>query len=110
MERTYVYMCHSCSCFYLTNKKLFDEDLYCPECDASDQLIGEYEDEQMLTDALSQLFKDDYDLAPCDNYDLIKDKYCPPEFRFWELGQYEPGSEEYLSLEKYLQSLLKGKK
>lgn len=96
-KNTYLYMHHDASVFFLQNRALSPEELYCSYCDASDTLIGCYDDERTLAAKLRQLFEEGYDLIPCDEYLDIKDKYCPPELRLWELSQFEEQSPEYVA-------------
>lgn len=97
MNRTYLYMHHDALCFFLRDRELTAEELYCEYCDASDTLIGCYDSEQMLAAQLRRLFEEGYDLEACDEYLDIKDKYCPPALRLWELEQFETGSSDYLA-------------
>lgn len=97
MERTYVYR-HPCEdLFYLKTG----------EADSGDALIGCFEEERDLARTLRQLFERGYDLAPCDDYQEIKGKYCPPRLRLRELEAFEAGSPEYLAYEARLKEAAK---
>lgn len=84
MTKTYLYMDHSGMEFYLSDRERTAEEMYCPLCESSDELIGIYEDEETFSVKLLELFTGGYDLLPCNNYNEIKEKYCPPELREWE--------------------------
>lgn len=104
MKRTYLYMHHDAFVFFLRDQALSPEELYCSYCDASDTLLGRYDDERALAAKLRQLFEEGYDLIPCDEYLDIKDKHCPPELRLWELGQFKEGSAEYMAYSQRLKN------
>lgn len=84
MTKTYVYMDHSGMEFYLSDRERTAAEMYCSLCECSDELIGIYDDEEALRAKLVELFTAGLDLLPCDNYNEIKDKYCPLELREWE--------------------------
>lgn len=102
MKRTYLYLHHDGFSFFLENRELTSEEQYCKHCDASDTLVGYFDSETALAEQMRRLFASGYDLISCDDYLDIKDKYCPPELRLWELGQFEEGSCEYAA---YVQRL-----
>lgn len=104
MNRTYLYMNHDALCFFLRARELTSEELYCEYCDDSDTLIGCCDNEQELAVQLRQLFEKGLDLVACDEYLDIKGKYCPPELRLWELGQFETGSPEHIAYEQRLKN------
>lgn len=79
MEKTYVYMHHTGFDFYLSNRELSQQELYCPHCEESDILLGSYSTEEALSEKLGWLFAEGYDLMPCEDYDQIRQKYCPPD-------------------------------
>lgn len=95
MRKTYLYMHHDAGLFFLRDQALSPKELYCSYCDAFDTLLGCYDDERALAVKLRQLFEEGYDLIPCEEYLDIKDRYCPPELRLWELIQFKVGSPEY---------------
>lgn len=95
MEKTYVYLHHQGFDFYLSNREKSDAELYCCLCDESDFLLGVYETEEALVAKLDSLFREGYDLLPCENYNTLKDKYCPPELRAWE-KEWEAKREELI--------------
>ena len=84
MERIYIYMDHFGAEFYLSNRERTAEEIYCPICESSDELIGIFEDEATLVVKLEELFKEGYDLLPCNNYAEIKSRYCSPKLNGWE--------------------------
>lgn len=84
MKRVYVYIHHQGFDFFLENRELSPEACYCDYCQCSDVLFGCYNEEAALAEALQGLFEQGYDLVPCDDYNEIKEKYCPPELRKWE--------------------------
>ena len=93
--------------FFLSDRKLSEEECYCVACDELDELVGEYDDEQAFADKLKDLCEDGFDFIASsgNNYNEIKDKYCPVELREWELGQFEEDSEEYKKLKERFEKL-----
>ena len=104
MNLTYVYMHHDASVFFLTERALTSDELYCPYCNASDSLIGCYDNENLMAKQLLSLFESGYDLIPCDDYLDIKDRYCPPKYRLWELEQFTEDSAEYAAYAQRLKT------
>ena len=102
MNNVYIYMHHDAFTFYLTDRKLSPKERYCAHCDASDELLVCCNSEQIFAEHLKKLFEDGYDLAPCENYLEIKDKYCPPNLRRWELDQFADRPDLYLAYETRL--------
>ena len=80
MPKTYVYMDHSGMDFYLSECERTAEETYCPICECSDELVGVYEEEDLLAAKLKELFRMGYDLVPSDKYTELKEKYFPQEF------------------------------
>lgn len=112
MTKTYVYLHHQGFDFFLSDRKLSKEECYCAACDESDELVGEYADEQTFADKLKDLFKEGLDFIEGRGYDYneIKDKYCPVELREWEKGQFEEDSEEYKNLKEHFERLKEEKR
>lgn len=81
MYPTYVYLHHQGFDFYLSNRQKSPEELYCSLCDESDALLGVFYCREALAERLSALFKEGYDLIPCEDYDNIVATFCPPECR-----------------------------
>ena len=104
MKRTYLYLHHDGFSFFLENRELTSEERYCKYCDASDILVGCFDSEATLGEQMRQLFASGYDLISCDDYLDIKDKYCPPEFRLWELEQFEEDTPEYTTYAQRLKN------
>lgn len=81
MKITYIYLHHDGMDFYLSDQEKSQEELYCSACDAYDTLLGVYDSRLKLGQKLCQLFRDGYDLMPCENYDEIKSEFYPTELR-----------------------------
>lgn len=84
MGKRYIYMHHQGFDFYFTDHEQSPEECYCSYCEEYDELIGVYEEEGLFAAKLRELFSAGYDVLPCDDYNDIKDKYCPSELRLWE--------------------------
>ncbi len=90
MEKTYIYQSHAwVTDFFITHKPLSRETCYCSACEEYDTLIGVYDDEAELARKLKWLFLDGCDVLPSKEYDSIRDKYCHPLLRQWELQRLE---------------------
>lgn len=82
MNEIYIYSLHSWETdFYLSDREKSEQEVYCPTCEESDTLLGVYDDEAEFAETLKKMFLAGYELLPCDNYDAIIEKYCPPEAR-----------------------------
>lgn len=74
MGATYVYADHSFGDVYMIDHELSRNDLYCPECDKSDELLYICQSQEELDIVLEELLKN-HDLCPCDEYDELILKY-----------------------------------
>ena len=79
MKKIYVYLHHQGFDFYMSERELSPEERLCEVCGEEDILLGVYETEDALADGLTQLYKDGYDLLPCDEYYVKKEKYSTKE-------------------------------
>lgn len=81
MEKVHVYLHHQGFDFYLSDQELSPTERFCKTCGEEDMLVGAYDTENALAEKLAELFTVGYDLLPCKEYDIMKEKYCPAELR-----------------------------
>ena len=106
MEKVYLYQKHDWNTdFFIRHERLSREERYCSYCEAYDTLIGVYDTEAGLSRKLKWLFNEGFDVTPSEEYDEIRDKYCPPLLRQWDLQKLEGSPEEYNAMAGHLAGL-----
>ncbi len=106
MEKVYLYRKHDWNTdFFIRHERLSREERYCSHCEAYDTLIGVYDSEAELSRKLKWLFNEGFDVIPSGEYDEIRDKFCPPLLRQWDLQTLEGSPEEYQAMAEHLAGL-----
>jgi len=74
MKRIYLYMHHCGFDFYMTDYEQTQEEIYCPDCDESSELIGICDNEAELEAKITELFSKGYDIITFEKCDDISSK------------------------------------
>ena len=80
MKSIFLYKSHTWNWFYISERKLSSEEIYCELCHDSDRLIGTYCDKKALYLKLNQLWKDGWSLLVTERnkeitFNIIDKKY-----------------------------------
>ena len=77
--KKYIYLHHNFGDFFVTDRLLAEEELYCAYCDEYDELHCVCETEEEFAAQVRALFLQTRDILPCDEYDEFRQKYAPAE-------------------------------
>ena len=75
MYKRYVYLNHGGMDIFYTEHELTKEECYCSDCDDYDTLIDVCDNEKSFGKLLTKLFSEGYDLAPCEDFNYLIEKY-----------------------------------
>ena len=75
MNKTYVYLHHDGMEIFFSDHMLSKEECYCSLCDEYDTFIDACDDEESFGKLLTKLFSEGYDLAPCEDFNYLIEKY-----------------------------------
>lgn len=64
MKPVYIYLHHCGFDFFLSDHLLSTEEAYCPDCNESNELIGIYDNEEVLNTKIQELQKSGLDFIP----------------------------------------------
>lgn len=106
MSTTYIYQSHDwITDVFIRHERLSREDRYCSRCEDYDILIAVCDNEAELSRTLKWLFVEGYDILPSEEYEDVRDKYCPPLLRQWDLQKWEGNPDEYKAMADHLAEL-----